>query len=92
MRVTAQSRRADFDDAVDDARLVRADRLVGRRRQCGARAQAEARAVARANDDVAFDRAAGELAAVVRAHVVDRVELAAMLNTATSAPSTSTCA
>src|SRR5262249_7205987 len=52
------------------------DRLVGWRTQRRAAAQIEARAVARTLDLETMHLAAGKLAAVVRADVLDRVQLA----------------
>src|SRR5580765_8690910 len=52
------------------------DRLLGRRAHHVTRAQVEARAMARTFDLEAVHLATGQLAAVVRADVLDRVELA----------------
>ena len=75
-QVAGQSQRFYFHDAVDDAGFVCPDRLVGRWRERSAGAQTEARAMPWTNDDIAFDRTASQSAAIVRADVVDCVELA----------------
>ena len=67
--------RRNLHDAFHNSRLEGAHWFVGWRSECGARAQAKLSAVARADHSVIFDHAAGELAAVVRAHVFDRVKL-----------------
>src|SRR5262249_44266178 len=67
---------ARVDDAAFDLDRKRRRRLIGRRRQRLAGHDVEACAVARAFDLTAFDNAAGQLAAVVRADVLDRVEVA----------------
>src|SRR5688572_24218819 len=65
-----------LDDAFVYARLERANGLIRRRRECGAGSQTESRTVPRADDDIAVERTTGELTAVVRASVFDRVERA----------------
>src|SRR5262245_7209758 len=68
---------ADLDHAVLDTHRELGDRLVSRWRRHLAGADVEARAVAHAFDLVAQHAAAGQLAAVVRAHILDCVVLTA---------------
>ena len=65
----------DLDDPILHSHREFRRRLVGRRGERFAGAYAEPRPVARADDLVALDVSAGQLPAVVRAHVLDRVIL-----------------